>query len=278
MRYFEVRFILSEIEGLNEILQSDLCDIGFESFQDTEDGFFAYCQDDHYDEMKIKDVVINFIDNNPNITISTEAIIIEEQNWNEEWEKAYPAVLIDDYCYVHAPFHEPMENVPFNIEISPKMSFGTAHHPTTYQILQFLKNEDVMGKDVMDMGSGTGVLAILAKLKEANYVEAIDNDSWAYENALENVVRNNVDVVVKLGDANSLDRNYDVFIANINRNILLQDMEKYSSHIKTSGVLFLSGFYTQDVDILVNEVKKYGFVLEKQLTKENWAALRLVKN
>lgn len=278
MRYFEVRFILSEIEGLNEILQSDLCDIGFESFQDTEDGFLAYCQEDLYDEMKIKDVVINFIDNNPNITISTEAIIIEEQNWNEEWEKAYPAVLIDDYCYVHAPFHEPMENVPFNIEISPKMSFGTAHHPTTYQILQFLKDEDVKGKDVMDMGSGTGVLAILAKLKEANYVEAIDNDSWAYENALENVVRNNVDVVVKLGDANSLDRNYDVFIANINRNILLQDMEKYSSHIKTSGVLFLSGFYTQDVDILVKEVEKYGFVLEKQLTKENWAALRLVKN
>ncbi|MBP1630095.1 MAG: ribosomal protein methyltransferase [Bacteroidetes bacterium] len=278
MRYFEVRFILSEIEGLNEILQSDLCDIGFESFQDTEDGFLAYCQEDLYDEMKIKDVVINFIDNNPNITISTEAIIIEEQNWNEEWEKAYPAVLIDDYCYVHAPFHEPMENVPFNIEISPKMSFGTAHHPTTYQILQFLKNEDVKGKDVMDMGSGTGVLAILAKLKEANYVEAIDNDSWAYENALENVERNNVDVVVKLGDANTLDRNYDVFIANINRNILLQDMEKYSSHIKPSGVLFLSGFYTPDVDILVNEVKKYGFVLEKQLTKENWAALRLVKN
>lgn len=278
MRYFEVRFILSEIEGLNEILQSDLCDIGFESFQDTEDGFLAYCQEDLYDEMKIKDVVINFIDNNPNITISTEAIIIEEQNWNEEWEKAYPAVLIDDYCYVHAPFHEPMENVSFNIEISPKMSFGTAHHPTTYQILQFLKDEDVKGKDVMDMGSGTGVLAILAKLKEANYVEAIDNDSWAYENALENVVRNNVDVVVKLGDANSLDRNYDVFIANINRNILLQDMEKYSSHIKTSGVLFLSGFYTQDVDILVKEVEKYGFVLEKQLTKENWAALRLVKN
>lgn len=278
MRYFEVRFILSEIEGLNEILQSDLCDIGFESFQDTEDGFLAYCQEDLYDEMKIKDVVINFIDNNPNITISTEAIIIEEQNWNEQWEKAYPAVLIDDYCYVHAPFHEPMENVPFNIEISPKMSFGTAHHPTTYQILQFIKDEDVKGKDVMDMGSGTGVLAILAKLKEANYVEAIDNDSWAYENALENVERNNVDVVVKLGDANSLDRNYDVFIANINRNILLQDMEKYSSHIKTSGVLFLSGFYTQDVDILVNEVKKYGFVLKKQLTKENWAALRLVKN
>lgn len=278
MRYFEVRFILSEIEGLNEILQSDLCDIGFESFQDTEDGFLAYCQEDLYDEMKIKDVVINFIDNNPNITISTEAIIIEEQNWNEEWEKAYPAVLIDDYCYVHAPFHEPIENVPFNIEISPKMSFGTAHHPTTYQILQFLKDEDVKGKDVMDMGSGTGVLAILAKLKDANYVEAIDNDSWAYENALENVERNNVDVVVKLGDANSLDRNYDVFIANINRNILLQDMEKYSSHIKTSGVLFLSGFYTQDVEILVNEVKKYGFVLEKQLTKENWAALRLVKN
>lgn len=277
MKYIEIEFSLKPLEMYSEILQSDLCDIGFESFQDTDEGFLAYCQQGLLSEKELKGLIENFITLNPDVDLSTKTKEIEQQDWNAEWEKSYPAVLIDNYCYVHANFHKPMEDIEFNIEISPKMSFGTAHHPTTFQIIQLLQNENVEGKDLMDMGSGTGVLAILAKMKGATYVEAIDNDEWAYKNALENIQTNNSDVVVRFGDANLLDRDYDVFIANINRNILLQDMQKYSKHIKRGGVLFLSGFYVEDIPILMEEASKYGFSLDNQISKENWAALRLIK-
>ena len=277
MKYIEIEFSLKPLEMYSEILQSDLCDIGFESFQDTAEGFLAYCQQGLLNEKELKGLIENFITLNPDVDLSTKTKEIEQQDWNAEWEKSYPPVLIDNYCYVHANFHKPMEDIEFNIEISPKMSFGTAHHPTTFQIIQLLQNENVEGKDLMDMGSGTGVLAILAKMKGAAYVEAIDNDEWAYKNALENIQTNNSDVVVRFGDANLLDRDYDVFIANINRNILLQDMQKYSKHIKRGGVLFLSGFYVEDIPILMEEASKYGFSLDNQISKENWAALRLIK-
>ncbi|MDD2487873.1 MAG: 50S ribosomal protein L11 methyltransferase [Bacteroidales bacterium] len=278
MKYIEVEFCLEPLQIYSEILQSDLCDIGFESFMDTFEGFLAYCQEGLYSEKEFKLLIARFIELNPEVDISTKIKEIEQQDWNAEWEKSYPAVLINDFCYVHASFHEPIKEVEYNIEISPKMSFGTAHHPTTFQIIQLLQNEDVRGKDVMDMGSGTGVLAILTKMKGASYVEAIDNDEWAFNNAKENIDRNNSEIVVRYGDADLLDRDYDIFIANINRNILLQDISKYANHIRKNGVLFLSGFYTNDVDMLVEEAGKYGFDLDIQLSKENWAALRLIKN
>lgn len=278
MKYIEVEFCLEPLQMYSEILQSDLCDIGFESFMDTFEGFLAYCQQELYSEKELKHLIARFIELNPEVDISTKVNEIEQQDWNAEWEKSYPAVLINDFCYVHASFHEPIKEVEYNIEISPKMSFGTAHHPTTFQIIQLLQNEDIRAKDVMDMGSGTGVLAILAKMKGASYVEAIDNDEWAFNNAKENVERNHSEIVVRYGDADLLDRDYDIFIANINRNILLQDISKYANHIRKNGVLFLSGFYTNDVDMLVEEAGKYGFELDNQLTKENWAALRLIKN
>ncbi|MFA6367073.1 MAG: 50S ribosomal protein L11 methyltransferase [Bacteroidales bacterium] len=278
MKYIEVEFCLEPLQIYSEILQSDLCDIGFESFMDTFEGFLAYCQEGLYSEKEFKLLIARFIELNPEVDISTKIKEIEQQDWNAEWEKSYPAVLINDFCYVHASFHEPIKEVEYNIEISPKMSFGTAHHPTTFQIIQLLQNEDVRGKDVMDMGSGTGVLAILTKMKGASYVEAIDNDEWAFNNAKENIDRNNSEIVVRYGDAELLDRDYDIFIANINRNILLQDISKYANHIRKNGVLFLSGFYTNDVDMLVEEAGKYGFDLDIQLSKENWAALRLIKN
>lgn len=278
MKYIEVEFCLEPLQMYSEILQSDLCDIGFESFMDTFEGFLAYCQQELYSEKELKLLIARFIELNPEVDISTKVNEIEQQDWNAEWEKSYPAVLINDFCYVHASFHEPIKEVEYNIEISPKMSFGTAHHPTTFQIIQLLQNEDIRAKDVMDMGSGTGVLAILTKMKGASYVEAIDNDEWAFNNAKENVERNHSEIVVRYGDADLLDRDYDIFIANINRNILLQDISKYANHIRKNGVLFLSGFYTNDVDMLVEEAGKYGFELDNQLTKENWAALRLIKN
>ncbi|MCK9162719.1 MAG: 50S ribosomal protein L11 methyltransferase [Bacteroidales bacterium] len=277
MKYIEIEFSLKPLEMYSEILQSDLCDIGFESFQDTNEGFLAYCQEGLFNQMKLNALIERFIVLNPDVDMSTKTKEIEQQDWNAEWEKSYPAVLINNYCYVHANFHQPLEEVEYNIEISPKMSFGTAHHPTTFQIIELLENENLVGKDLMDMGSGTGVLAILAKMKGAAYVEAIDNDEWAFKNALENVEANKFDVRVRYGDSGLLDRDYDVFIANINRNILLQDLKKYSQHIKSGGILFLSGFYIEDISILMDEALKYGFSLDNQISKENWAALRLIK-
>lgn len=277
MKYIEINFSIKPLEMYSEILQSDLCDIGFESFQDTNEGFLAYCQEVLFSDKELNVLIDRFIGLNPHVELLTKKNEIEQQDWNAEWEKSYPAVLINNYCYVHAHFHKPLEEVEYNIEISPKMSFGTAHHPTTFQIIELLQNENLEGKDLMDMGSGTGVLAILAKMKGASYVEAIDNDEWAYKNALENVKTNKSDVIVRYGDSNLLDREYDVFIANINRNILLQDMQKYSKHIKDGGVLFLSGFYVEDIPILMEEASKYGFRLDRQISKDNWAALRLIK-
>jgi len=277
MNYIEIKFKIDQVAEYFDILQSDLCDIGFESFQDVEDGFLAYCPEKDFSQEELDNLIQVFLENNPSVEIETEEKLIEDQNWNEEWEKSYPAVLIDDYCYVHAPFHDKIQDIQFNIEITPKMSFGTAHHPTTFQIISLLKEEDLTNKDVMDMGSGTGVLAILSKLKGANYVEAIDNDTWAYENAKENVECNMVDITVRLGDAGSLDRKYDVFIANINRNILLRDIKIYSNYTLDNGLLILSGFYTEDNDLIIKEANKYGFELIEAISKENWSALKLKK-
>lgn len=279
MKYIEVEFFLDSLDMYSEILQSDLCDIGFESFQDTSQGFLAYCPEELFSKDEINSLIVRFIENNPDVSISTKIKEIEQQNWNQEWEKTNSPVLVDEYCYIYPYFYEPLKDIEFNIEISPKMSFGSAHHPTTFQIIELFKTEDLKGKDIMDMGTGTGVLAILSKLKGASYVEAIDNDQWAYDNAKENIEKNKVNVIIKLGSANLLDKNYDVFIANINLNILIDNMAEYCSHINKNGVLFLSGFFTEDIPTLIKEVEKYGhFTLDKQISKDNWAALRLTKN
>lgn len=277
MKYIEIEFSLRPLQIYSEILQSDLSDIGFESFQDINKGFLAYCQEDDYKDEEFNTLIKRFSEINPEVEISFKTYEIEQQDWNAEWEKSYEPVLVDDFCFIHAHFHNRMEDIKYNIEISPKMSFGTAHHPTTYQIIQLLKDENMEGKSVVDMGSGTGVLAILAKKKGGSYVESIDNDEWAFNNSLENIKTNNADIRVRFGNAGLLDRDYDIFIANINRNILLEDMKKYSQHIKKGGLLFLSGFYTEDISTLMEEASKYGFVLEREISRDNWAAIRLIK-
>ncbi len=277
MIYIELELKLSSTDIYSDVLQSELCDIGFESFLDKEDGFFAYCQKEIFYKNDLNSLLDTFKVNNPSVLVTYKTKEIQQQDWNKEWEKSYEAVLVDEFCYVRASFHPPMPNVEYDIEISPKMSFGTAHHPTTYQIIQLLKDEHVEGKDVMDMGTGTGVLAILCKMKGAKSVDAWDNDQWAFENAKENALRNNVEVNVLLADATKLTKTYDLFIANINRNILLQDMATYSNHLRKGGTLMLSGFYDSDVEILKNSAKENNLELITHLSKENWAALRFIK-
>ena len=196
-----------------------------------------------------------------------------DRNWNEEWERQHQPVLVDDFCWVRAPFHPHRDDVQYEIEIEPKMSFGTAHHQTTYMMLSLLRDEAIEGKRVLDMGSGTAVLAILARMKGAAYVEAIDNDEWAYRNAQENVERNGC------GDASLLtaDKHFDIIIANINRNILLRDMAAYAAVLADGGTLLLSGFYQNDVASLVEKASTLGLTLTDQRSRDGWQALRLVK-
>ncbi len=262
-----------------DIFKDSLISLGFDSFVDNEKGFEAYCSQEKYSLDKVKDCAEENLGFVQGLEISYLEEKIEQKDWNAEWEKDYSSVRFSDFCIVRPEFNPKQEGVKYDIIINPKMSFGTAHHQTTSLIIDFISKEDIAGKRVMDMGCGTGVFAILSMKMGASYAKAIDIDVWAAENAKENVKKNSVEVDVLLGDANLLDENekFDVFFANINRNILLADMETYSKSIKEGGVLFLSGFYLQDVEILETECKLYGFELTNVETKDNWAAMRLVK-
>ena len=262
-----------------DIFKDSLISLGFDSFVDNEKGFEAYCSQEKYSLDKVKDCAEENLGFVQGLEISYLEEKIEQKDWNAEWEKDYSSVRFSDFCVVRPEFNPKQEGVKYDIIINPKMSFGTAHHQTTSLIIDFISKEDIASKRVMDMGCGTGVFAILSMKMGASYAKAIDIDVWAAENAKENVKKNSVEVDVLLGDANLLDENekFDVFFANINRNILLADMETYSKSIKEQGVLFLSGFYLQDVEILETECKLYGFELTNVETKDNWAAMRLVK-
>ena len=262
-----------------DLLKDALISMGFDAFTDTPEGFEAYCPDVLFSMEKVKaayDEALGFVDG-LQVVYGTETI--EQRDWNAEWEKNYPSVVFDGFCVVRPPFNPKVEGVRYDVVIEPKMSFGTAHHQTTSLIIDFLSVEDMKGKRVMDMGCGTGVLAIISKMMGALYCEAVDNDTWAAENAAENVKRNGVDVKVRLGDSSLLQKDilFDVFIANINRNILLDNVGIYSANMAEGGVLFLSGFYTEDVDVLKSKCETSGLTLSEVRTRDNWVAMRLVK-
>ena len=203
---------------------------------------------------------------------------IEQTNWNKEWEKNFNPIQVNGQVSIRAPFHE-NPSLNFDIVIEPKMSFGTGHHETTHMMVQHLLALDLKNKKVLDMGCGTGILAIFAEMKGAQPTDAIDIDSWCYQNSLENVQRNGCKHITVLeGDSSLLKgKEYDVVIANINRNILLSDMKIYTDCLREKGVLLLSGFYKEDISIIESEVIKHGLVLDKMIQKNNWVALKYMK-
>lgn len=286
MYYIKLNISLSLNNEWNEscfwvadILKDALIGLGFDSFVDTEKGFEAYCPEENYSLEQVKLIAqenLLFLDN---ISLNFEEEKIKQRDWNAEWEKDYPSVRFNDFCVVRPPFNPAQEGVQYDIIIEPKMSFGTAHHQTTSLIINFISKEEISGKRIMDMGCGTGVFAILCKKMGASYAKGIDIDIWAADNAKENAARNQVEVDVLLGDASLLDENekFDIFFANINRNILIADMGTYSKSIEKGGILFLSGFYSEDVKILEAECKQYGLELTAVETKDNWAAMRMLK-
>lgn len=274
MVYVAYYFEIEPIQPGSEILIAQLGEVGFESFVETEEGVSAYIQKEDWTPSILDDLQIL---QSEEITINFTKEEIEQVNWNEEWEKNFEPITVDDIVSVRAPFHED-PNLPYDIIIEPKMSFGTGHHETTHLMIQQILNLDLNGKTVLDMGSGTGILAILAEMRGAIDLDAIDIDAWCYENALENVTRNDCTKIhVLQGDADVLgDKIYDVIIANINRNILLMDMEAYHNCLKKDGILLLSGFYHEDIPFIDEKAKSLGLKMNMKLEKNNWVSLKYV--
>ena len=270
--YIEYNFTVSPKEPTIEILIAELGNVGFESFVENENGVTAYIQKTEWKASILEDV---YVLNSDEFSIEYNQNEVPQTNWNAEWEKNFSPIQVDDLVSIRAPFHD-NPNLKYDIVIEPKMSFGTGHHETTHMMVQHLLQLDLENKKVLDMGCGTGILAIFAEMKGAKPLDAIDIDNWCYENSLENVTRNNCkNISVYEGDSSLLiNKKYDVIIANINRNILLMDMKVYTSCLNENGVLLLSGFYEDDIPVVDAEVSKYGLKLETFIKRNNWVALK----
>jgi len=278
MDYIEVSFIFNPVnEQQREIIAALLGQADFESFSDTEEGIQAYIQKPLFNEALMKSILKPLISTTESFNYSVKTI--EDKNWNAEWEKNFSPIYISDNCRVRAPFHTDKGDYEYDLIIEPKMSFGTGHSPTTALMIKLMLELDFSELEVLDMGCGTGILAILASFKKAKNILAIDIDNWAYENSIENVQRNNTEnIIVKQGDAKLLiDKNFDVIIANINRNILLNDLSAYSNSLKNNGQLLLSGFYTQDLPVIKKEITLLGLKYEKHIEQDNWVAVKISK-
>ena len=289
MKYTEVTIKLSETDPYRDLLVDALGNEGpYDSFVETPDGLKAYVPTEQYDEAWLKEQLEELLRQAQHESINQFQLSISElpdKNWNEEWEKQHQPVLVETpggkRIWVRAPFHAERDDVDWQIEIEPKMSFGTAHHPTTCLMLSFIADMPVEGLRVLDMGCGTAILAILASMKGAAQVEAIDVDEWAYRNALENIERNRCENVhCHLGDASLLNplstfNWFDIIIANINRNILLRDMEAYAAVLRPGGTILFSGFYTADIPALVAKAESLGLTLTETREKDGWSAIKV---
>lgn len=278
MNYIEVSFKCNpNNEAISNILSAQLGEIGFESFVDSEDGITAYIQESLFSEESINATLTDFpLD----VQISFSHKCIEGQDWNEEWEKNYfKPLIIDDKCIIQSTFHNDPTICEYNILIDPKMAFGTGHHQTTELMIREILKEDFSGKSVLDMGCGTAILAILTSMKGADPITAIDIDKWAYDNAIENLSLNAINnIEVAIGGAELLgSKTFDIILANINRNILLNDIHTYTSVLNKGGILFMSGFYTEDIAAIKQECEKHGLTFNHNSEKENWVAVKFVK-
>ncbi len=270
--YIEYNFTVVPKEPATEILIAELGNVGFESFVETDNGVTAYIQKEAWKSGILEEI---FILKSDEFQIEFNQSEVEQTNWNVEWEKNFQPIQVNGLVSIRAPFHE-NPNLQYGIIIEPKMSFGTGHHETTHMMVQHLLELDLTNKKTLDMGCGTGILAIFAEMKGAKPTDAIDIDNWCYQNSIENVERNKCKhISVYEGDSSLLiNKKYDVIIANINRNILLMDIKTYINCLNKEGVLLLSGFYKEDIPIIDAEVSKYGLSLSKTIERNNWVALR----
>jgi ribosomal protein L11 methyltransferase len=279
MNYYEISFTLNnpdlDSETLSDILAFELGNIGFESFTTDENGMTGYITVDNFDKNSLEEILNEFPI--PQTVIQYKTNIVEDKNWNEEWEKHYfQPIHIEKECIIRASFHPDEQGFKYEIIIDPKMAFGTGNHATTFLMINEMLKTELKDKAVLDMGCGTAVLAILASKKEASRIVAIDIDEWAYDNALENCKLNNTEnIKVIWGGAEKIKDTglFDYIFANINRNILLQDIKNYVPALKKGGQLFMSGFYKEDIPIIEKECNNNGLKTVGFSEKDNWVAV-----
>ena len=278
MKYIEVKFkITTDVEVVSELLTAFLAEVGYDSFESSDTGLNAFINSDDFEETKLVELLGNNIFEKNKIKFT--ATKVPDKNWNKVWESGFKAIVINDNCIIRAPFHSTKKEFKYDIIIEPKMSFGTGHHETTSLMINAIIKLNLVGKSVLDMGCGTGVLSILSSMKGAKSVTAIDIDEWAFLNSVENIEKNNIkNIDVVKGDITEISNNkYDVILANINRNILLRDIKAYSESLVSGGTLLLSGFYLKDVkDIMLTGLRcslKFDSVKEKN----DWVSAKFIK-
>jgi len=251
-----------------DLLIALLNEQGFDGFEEGNNFLLAYIREDLFNEGSIKELSMK-----QGVTFTTDRV--EEQNWNESWEKNFQPVVIGDFCAIRAAFHPPVKNVKYDLVITPKMSFGTGHHATTHMMVEWMQKDDYHSKRVLDFGTGTGILAILAEKLGAKDISAIDNDDWSIENARENFHLNEcTHVDLQKSDSLHFIGGFDIILANINRNVLLANMKSLQQHLKSGGVLILSGLLEGDKVIIENAAAESGLRRAGELQKEGWIALR----
>lgn len=273
MKYLEFSFRTTPCtEVVNDVLSAVLADAGFESFVEQPDGLLAYIQQNLYDEASVEAAISEFPI--PDTAIEYSFVEAEDKDWNEEWEKNFfQPIVIGNRCVIHSTFHHDVPEAEYDIAINPQMAFGTGHHETTSLVIGEILDSDMSGKKVLDMGCGTSILAILARMKGAASCTAIDIDDWCVRNSIENIKLNGVDEIeVYLGDASILaDKGpFDMVIANINRNILLADMQHYVARMNEGATLLMSGFYVDDIPLIKAEAERLGLTFNGYKEKNRW--------
>jgi ribosomal protein L11 methyltransferase len=271
MSYIEIKVITSS--EFSEILMAELAEIGFETFTEEANGLNAYIPEDQFDKESLEEVFGRYADFFEfTHTINT----IEKQNWNAEWEKNYPPIRVGDQVLVRASFHEPDPNVPYDIVINPKMSFGTGHHETTSMVMAHQLEISHQNMKVIDIGCGTNILAILAEKLGATELSAFDIEEWAAENSRENAELNGCrHITVRQGTIEDEPlKQYDIILANINRNILLRDINQYINYLRPGGTIIISGFYTTDQNDIEAKFAEFGLKKVAEKSKNNWASVR----
>ncbi|WP_375579458.1 50S ribosomal protein L11 methyltransferase [Marivirga tractuosa] len=270
-------------EDFIEIFMAELAEIGFSTFQEKEDGRGLFAYSDENQTIEASQIEELFQQYESLTSVTYELGSVEKENWNADWEKNYQPIEVENKILVRADFHPPNPQFPIEIVVTPKMSFGTGHHETTYQMLNLMHDMDLKDATVLDAGCGTGILAILAAIKGTKNVEAYDIDEWAVENTIENFSLNSIDnskFKVWKGEVQSIPQmaEYNLILANINKNILLADIQHLQKYIKKDGFLMLSGFYENDIQDILNECEKFSLELVNKSVRNQWSALLLKNN
>ncbi len=274
--YKALSFVCDHI--ITEILVAELSNIGYDSFLITDNGFEASISLDKFNK-KILDELIDSYSSLGSITYHSDEI--RERNWNVEWEKNFQPIVVEDHCVVRATFHKIKRNYPLELIINPKMSFGTGHHETTYLMIQNQLNIDHQNKKVLDAGCGTGILSILAEKLGAGKIIGFDTDHWAYENSLENISLNacqRIEIIVGKIEKISREHSFDIILANINLNVIIEDLNSYYEFLAPGGILILSGFLVSDLNILLNCINSLNITLLERNSRNNWMSVILIKD